>query len=243
MPKINIPIVAKDAVNLWTFQASDPLHKDSNTATGATITETKTHTTQADFEATGSGGFNYDTTTVPGSIKPSSGAETSLYRSARIDLGLKTKIATSTITKTTPTGADLKVFMRSGNTTTIDKNEIKHTNRSEFNAGLTKVDIEVDTTQSFLNGVSPDWGAGDWLNQINAKNNITGYNWQNHQLAIDHGVVTDASVFAYFPSVIKDSDIYKMWWTAYKCTHLLLHLHRWNHLVWTYPRNRSWRCR
>jgi len=67
----------------------------------------------------------------------------SLYRSPRLDLGLKTKIAATQVTKTTPSDTDLKVFVRSGNTTTVDKNEVRHTSQSDFEAGLVKTNINI----------------------------------------------------------------------------------------------------
>ncbi|MBU1600368.1 LamG domain-containing protein, partial [bacterium] len=66
--------------------------------------------------------------------------ETSFYRSPRIDLGGVTKVASATVTKTTSTGADLKTYIRSGNSQTIDTDSIpsstyRDTTKAEFDQG------------------------------------------------------------------------------------------------------------
>ncbi|MEW6609994.1 MAG: hypothetical protein AB1414_21535, partial [bacterium] len=63
------------------------------------------------------------------------------------------------------------------------------------------------------------WGAYDGTNaHIYYSTSSDGITWSGHTLAINHGVVTDASVYAYDPSVIKDGSTYKMWWGAYDGT-------------------------
>jgi N-acetylneuraminic acid mutarotase len=65
------------------------------------------------------------------------------------------------------------------------------------------------------------WGAssGGTNEHIYYSTSTDGISWSGHTLAIDHGVVPDASIQASFPSVIKDGDIYQMWWGAYDNSH------------------------
>jgi predicted GH43/DUF377 family glycosyl hydrolase len=63
------------------------------------------------------------------------------------------------------------------------------------------------------------WNAHDGTNNaIYYSTSNDGVSWNGHTLAIDHGVVSDASNYAYSPSVIKDGSTYKMWWTAWDGT-------------------------
>ncbi|MBU1767798.1 MAG: hypothetical protein KJ648_06840, partial [Candidatus Omnitrophica bacterium] len=92
-------------------------------------------TSQADFEAVGSGGFGYSTSSTPGSIVGND--DLGVYRSAPIDLGLKTKLANAVITK----GGSARVLARSGSVASVSPVEVKRTTTAEFDAGLVKTNI------------------------------------------------------------------------------------------------------
>ena len=104
-------------------------HINASTTAPITYTSTSTQTTQADFEAVGSGGFGYSTSTTPGSIVGND--DLGVYRSAPIDLGLKTKLANAVITK----GGTAKVFARSGSVASVSPVEVKRTTQAELEAG------------------------------------------------------------------------------------------------------------
>ncbi|MBU1246588.1 exo-alpha-sialidase, partial [Patescibacteria group bacterium] len=154
-------------------------HINASTTAPITYTSTSTHTSQADFEASGAGGFGYSATTTAGYLKPSgispSLAETSFYRSPRMDLGGATKVGLATVTKTTSTGTDLKTYIRSGNTQTIDTDSIpsltyRDTSKAEFEAGLTQTgttNVIVSTPNPTLVGQN---GTDEFVyNQISAQ--------------------------------------------------------------------------
>ncbi|MBU0568891.1 LamG domain-containing protein, partial [bacterium] len=106
-------------------------HQDINASTTAptTYTSTSTHTSQADFEASGSGGFGYSATTTPDSVVGND--DLGVFRSAPIDLGLKTKLSTATFTK----GGSARVFARSGSVASVSPVEVKRTIQTELGAG------------------------------------------------------------------------------------------------------------
>ncbi|MFH1979773.1 MAG: hypothetical protein ABII99_01875, partial [Patescibacteria group bacterium] len=70
-------------------------HQDINASTTAptTYTSTNAQTTQADFEASGAGGFGYSATTTPDSVVGND--DLGVFRSAPFDLGAKTKLSNS----------------------------------------------------------------------------------------------------------------------------------------------------
>jgi len=63
------------------------------------------------------------------------------------------------------------------------------------------------------------WTAYDGTNRhIYYSTSTDGVTWSGHTLAIDHGVVADASTRAAYPSAIKDGSTYEIWWSAYDGT-------------------------
>jgi len=107
-------------------------HINASTTAPITYTSTSAQTTQADFEQTGAGGFGYSATTTPNSVVGND--DLGVYRSAPIDLGLKTKLANAVITK----GGSARVFARSGSVASVSPIEVKRTTTAEFDAGLVK---------------------------------------------------------------------------------------------------------
>ncbi|MBU0722693.1 hypothetical protein KKH46_00540 [Patescibacteria group bacterium] len=129
-------------------------HINASTTAPITYTSTSAQTTQADFEQTGSGGFGYSATTTPNSVVGND--DLGVYRSAPIDLGLKTKLANAVITK----GGSARVFARSGNGASVSPVEVKRTTTAEFDAGLVKTNINTASNQ--LKATTETGGGGSW---------------------------------------------------------------------------------
>ncbi|MDI6603477.1 MAG: LamG domain-containing protein, partial [Patescibacteria group bacterium] len=117
-------------------------------------------------------------------------AETSFYRSPRFDLGVPTKVASANVTKTVNPNTDLKVYIRSGNTSIIDTDAIpvsgyRDTSKADFevgtktNCGTTeqgelRANQEISSSESGLVGL---WHMNNnWLDSSGNGNHGTAYN-------------------------------------------------------------------
>ncbi|MBU0999559.1 hypothetical protein KKG24_04670, partial [Patescibacteria group bacterium] len=104
-------------------------HINASTTAPITYTSTSAQTTQADFEASGAGGFGYSATTTPDSVVGND--DLGVFRSAPFDLGAKTKLSTATFTK----GGSARVFARNGSVASISPVGVKRTSQVELEAG------------------------------------------------------------------------------------------------------------
>ncbi|MFH1997115.1 MAG: hypothetical protein ABII94_00215, partial [Patescibacteria group bacterium] len=116
-------------------------HINASSTFPTNYTSASTQTTQADFEQTGAGGFGYSATTTPNSVVGND--DLGVYRSAPIDLGLKTKVANAIITK----GGSARVFARSGSVASVSPVEVKRTTTAEFDSGAVKTNINTASNQ------------------------------------------------------------------------------------------------
>ncbi|MBU1615970.1 hypothetical protein KJ693_11775, partial [bacterium] len=172
-----------------------------------TYTSTSTHTTQAELEGTSpnvAGGFGYSTSSTPGSVVGND--DLGVYRSAPIDLGLKTKLANAVITK----GGSARVFARSGSVASVSPVEVKRTTQAELEAGVVKTNIITAPNPTLVG----DNGSHEYAyNQISAQADpLTGN--QGFSSKVDLGIGTSASDHAYALFLYRLSDgTYRLYYT------------------------------
>jgi len=138
------------------------------------------HQTKEDFEGSEMNiakGFGY-TTTATNLLQPLGTApnisDTAFYRSPRFDLGVKTKPTEMIVSRTAPSNTDLKVYVRSGNSLTLDtdnisENILRDTTRADFEVGLEKTNISITPTAneiSSLMSTITDTSSADFENGV-----------------------------------------------------------------------------
>ncbi|MFH1859018.1 MAG: hypothetical protein ABIJ80_02025 [Patescibacteria group bacterium] len=188
-------------------------HINASTTAPTTYTSTSTHTSQADFEASGSGGFGYSTSSTPGSVVGND--DLGVYRSAPIDLGLKTKLANAVITK----GGSARVFARSGSVASESPVEVKRTIRAELEAGSVQTNVMTDPNPTLVGENGSDEYA---YNQISAQadppTGSTGFGTHTNL-----GIGTSVSDQAYCPFLYRLSDgTYRLYYGYVNGTYIQL---------------------